>query len=296
MAVVLGLTLFFTLFTAGFLILLLKMIQKADPKKKDPSEGQTIHRAQDFLPIDAIGDGILRLSGGGYRAVLACTSTNYQLKTEQEREQIELSFQRFLNTITFPVSFYLETRKLDHRKRREELTKKLEETMADFPGLSRYGENYLYELKHLEREGVIYQKKRYVIVTLEGEKEESGGEEEEAIARKELQNRVQMIHNGLEAAGVHSYLLDKKGLTELLYAAYEREDASYAEAISDGEPLSFAVEGTNGLSALNPEEQLDGILRDSLTMLTGAGLDGLERARRARDFLEALREEGAKKK
>ena len=293
MLTVIGLTLFLGLLCGLFFWFLIRMIRKTDPKQTDPTEAEEVKSAQEFLPFERIEDGYLKLSGPHYRAVLCCTSTNYQLKTEEERDQIELSFQRFLNTITFPVSFFLETRLIDNRKRREELEANIRETVQTFPALANYARNYLYEMDHVDTGSNLYQKKRYVIVTLAAEsQEESGQEEEEILIQKELQGRIQSIRNGLEAAGVHSHLLDRKELTELIYAAYEREDTSYAEALASGEPFSLFVEGTGGLRDLTPAEQLDGILEDALRMLEGAGLGSEPRAKRAEEVLKTLRTEG----
>ena len=109
------------------------MIRKVDPKNKDVSEKSDIKTAQEFLPFEDITNNMIVLGQHRYRAVLNCSSTNYQLKTAGEREQIEMSFQRFLNTITFPVTFFMQTKVIDNSKRMEDLKRDAERTVREFP-------------------------------------------------------------------------------------------------------------------------------------------------------------------
>ena len=53
--------------------------------------------AQAFLPFVDINEDVIDLGGFKYRGVIECTSTNYHLKTEAEKEIIEQSFRNFLN-------------------------------------------------------------------------------------------------------------------------------------------------------------------------------------------------------
>lgn len=81
------------LFVGGIGGILFLLIRKLDPLQNDKSESRNLSIAQDFLPFEDIRNGMIILPDHKYRAVVECSSLNYDLKTEGEREQIELSFQ-----------------------------------------------------------------------------------------------------------------------------------------------------------------------------------------------------------
>lgn len=76
-----------------------------------PSNNST----QQFVPIKEVRDGIILLKDGGMRAVLICSSVNFSLKSEDEKNAILLQFQDFLNSLDFSVEIVVQSRKLDIR-------------------------------------------------------------------------------------------------------------------------------------------------------------------------------------
>ncbi|MEX0919274.1 MAG: hypothetical protein WDZ64_00810 [Parcubacteria group bacterium] len=70
---------------------------------------------QEFVPIKEVRDGIVILKDGGMRAILLCSSLNFSLKSEDERNAILMQFQDFLNSLDFSVEIVIQSRKLDIR-------------------------------------------------------------------------------------------------------------------------------------------------------------------------------------
>src|SRR3990167_5325417 len=70
---------------------------------------------QEFVPIKEVRDGIVILKDGGMRAILLCSSLNFALKSEDERNAILLQFQDFLNSLDFSIEILVQARKLDIR-------------------------------------------------------------------------------------------------------------------------------------------------------------------------------------
>ena len=70
---------------------------------------------QEFVPIKEVRDGVVILKDGGMRAILLCSSLNFSLKSEDERNAILLQFQDFLNSLDFSVQILVQSRKLDIR-------------------------------------------------------------------------------------------------------------------------------------------------------------------------------------
>lgn len=70
---------------------------------------------QEFIPIKEVRDGIILLKDGGMRSVLLCSSLNFALKSEEERQAILFQFQDFLNSLDFSIEIVVQSRKLDIR-------------------------------------------------------------------------------------------------------------------------------------------------------------------------------------
>ena len=70
---------------------------------------------QEFVPIKEVRDGVVILKDGGMRSVILCSSINFSLKSEDERNAILLQFQDFLNSLDFSIEILIQSRKLDIR-------------------------------------------------------------------------------------------------------------------------------------------------------------------------------------
>lgn len=75
----------------------------------------TTNATQEFVPIKEVRDGIVLLKDGGMRSILLCSSLNFSLKSEDERNAILLQFQDFLNSLDFSIEIVIQSRKLDIR-------------------------------------------------------------------------------------------------------------------------------------------------------------------------------------
>jgi hypothetical protein len=70
---------------------------------------------QEFVPIKEVRDGVVVLKDGGMRAIVLCSSLNFSLKSEDEKNAILIQFQDFLNSLDFSVEIVIQSRKLDIR-------------------------------------------------------------------------------------------------------------------------------------------------------------------------------------
>ena len=70
---------------------------------------------QEFVPIKEVRDGIVILKDGALRALLMASSINLALKSNDEQQAIIGQFQNFLNSLEFPIQFFIESRQLDIR-------------------------------------------------------------------------------------------------------------------------------------------------------------------------------------
>src|SRR3990167_2295884 len=68
---------------------------------------------QSFLDVAEIRDSILILRDGGLRSILAVSSVNFALKSEDEQNAIVASYQNFLNSLDFPIQILMQSRRMD---------------------------------------------------------------------------------------------------------------------------------------------------------------------------------------
>ena len=102
------------------------------------------------------------------------------------------------------------------------------------------------------------QKKRYIIIPYDEVVLLDNLTEDEKVnyAAKEIRNRCNIIMSNLESVGVISRILSTEELVELVYSCYNRDDYSYAEAISNKDAFSTFVHGTRDNFKNMPKEAL----------------------------------------
>jgi hypothetical protein len=77
--------------------------------KKDIPDAST----QRFLPFSQIRENIMIMKDNSARVVLKCSTINFLLKSSDEQDAIIISFQRFLNSLKFPIQILIRSLKLD---------------------------------------------------------------------------------------------------------------------------------------------------------------------------------------
>lgn len=252
---------------AGVGYMVYSTMKKTNPNNFDTTIKDNISTAQEFLPFDDIKDGMILLGGHKYRAVIEASSTNYNLKTDKEKELIEISFQRFLNSLTFPISFYIQTKVIDNSKMLTLLEEELKDSIKQFPNLSDYANNYFNEMTQLNAYiGNNKQKKKYIIVSFEDALNMQNLNEEEKYeySAKELYTRANIISEGLSSVGVKTKILNTEELFELVYSTYHKDNYSQVDNITNGEFLTLMTEGKNSaIEKVTDDATLDWILYEA---------------------------------
>lgn len=189
--------------------------------------------SQKFVEIEDIKNGVIIMKNGTLRAVLACSSINFALKSEDEQNALLYQFQNFLNSLDFPVQFIIQSRKIN-----------IEDYLKTLVKLEEDQENELLKLQISEyREFIralvegtnIMRKSFYLVIpfsTFEAKSSKgassffSGGknlkinEEDFQRARSQLSQRVDFIALGIRRCGIHSVTLGDKELAEFFWAKY----------------------------------------------------------------------------
>lgn len=256
---VIVITILFFILLGGMAFVVVRQVKKTDPENYDTSISDDITTAQEFLPFKDIKDGVIDMGGHNYRAVLECASTNYNLKTDKEKEIIEASFQRFVNSLTHPIVFFIQTKILDNTKILTKMREEIDITIENHPQMEEYANIYFNEMSNLsEYIGNNKQKKKYIIVPYNEaiNLERLSDKEKYEYSVKEVKQRASILAENLAAVGVKATLLDTKGLVELVYSTYHKDSFAHYENIANGEHLSLIIQGEK-----NPEEGLTNDMR-----------------------------------
>jgi len=74
---------------------------------------QPVIATQQFVNIESIENGVIKLRGGAYRKILIVSGINFDLKSSEEQEMIIFAFQGFLNSLDFSIQFFIHSRKMN---------------------------------------------------------------------------------------------------------------------------------------------------------------------------------------
>ena len=77
--------------------------------KKEHPDSST----QRYLPFSQIRENIIIMKDDSARLVMKCSTINFLLKNTDEQDSIIISFQRFLNSLDFPIQILVRSKKLD---------------------------------------------------------------------------------------------------------------------------------------------------------------------------------------
>lgn len=269
MMVVIGIILMLLLF-GGMGFAVFYQLKKTNPNNQDNSVKADIETAQEFLPFETIKDSMVNLGNHQYRAYIEVSSINYNLKTDKEKQIIEGSFQRFLNSLTHPISFFIHTKTMDNTRQMKSLEEDLQATLAEYPNLAEYAEVYYDEFGKIhERIGNTKQKKKYVIVPFDDASSltNSTDEEKYEYVLKEMYNRCVMVKDGLAAMGMESEILTTPEIIQLAASVYHRTNFTHIEGVVDGDFTALIVEGGTQNGDMDEKEKIDIILSEALKKL-----------------------------
>lgn len=266
MMIAVGITLLLLL-VGGMGFAFFYIMKKTNPNNVDSSIKSDIETAQEFLPFESIKDSMVNLGNHQYRAYVEASSINYNLKTDKEKNIIEVTFQRFLNSLTFPITFFIHTKTMDNTKQMKSLEEDLEATLVDYPFLQEYAEVYYKEFGDInERIGNTKQKKKYIIIPFDDASTLTNSSEEEKYdyVLKEMYNRCAMVKDGLASMGIECRILTTPEIIELATSVYHRANYMHVEGVIDGDFNSLIVEGKSKEDNQSETDKLDVILAEAL--------------------------------
>lgn len=224
------------------------------------TKSYTVESVFDFMEFDKIEDNmIITKKGTKYVMVVECQGVNYDLMSAVEKNAVEEGFIQFLNTLRHPVQIYTQTRTINlensiqtYRTKVQEIESQLEkeklqydkmvnsgnytdeEIKAAFYELTKttnlyeYGKDIIYTTEKMSLNKNVLNQKYYVVIPYYPEElGENNFDRQEItnLAFSELYTRAQSIIRTLGVCGVNGRVLNSNDLVDLLYVAYNRDDA-----------------------------------------------------------------------
>ncbi len=206
----------------------------AQIKTKRQSNGSP---TQNFLKLSEIRDDTIIMNDGTLRAVLAVSSTNFDLKSQEEQNALIYSYQRFLNSLEFHIQILMQSRKMDIAEYTERLKHIMERQTNEL--LRMQTSEYIDFINRLVESANVMNKNFYVIIPYEMSvtpakgsnffsklfsknktQEISSREQSFSDYQKQLEERVGSISSNLSSAGLRVVRLNTDQLIELVYNSY----------------------------------------------------------------------------
>ena len=230
------------------------------PVKKTSSKTFSIGSVFDFMEFDKIEDNmIIQKKGARYVMVVECQGINYDLMSQAEKVGVEEGFIQFLNTLSHPIQIYTQTRKvnlessiqtyksevdkIEQEYNRQKIryqnivsspnatAAQKQQALYEFTkerNLYDYGKDIIFNTEKMSLNRNILNKKYYIVIPYYSEDFGQGSWSKEEIQERafsELYTKAQAIIATLSATGVVGRVLSSVELADLLYFAYNRDEA-----------------------------------------------------------------------
>lgn len=213
-----------------------------------------------FMEFDKIEDNMIVQKGGKkFLMVIECQGINYDLMSDIEKTAVESGFIQFLNTLRNPIQIYIQTRTVNLEDSLKNYKDKLTKIEADLENkenrykimqesgrytekqlkmqllevqrqknLYDYGRDIIFNTERMSMNKNVLRKKYYVILSYYYNSADGETLEKSEIAEmafSDLYTKCQSTIRTLAVSGVNGRVLDSYELVDLLYNAYNRDEA-----------------------------------------------------------------------
>ncbi len=181
-------------------------------------------RAQ-LIPIKEIKNNIIINKKGKKIAVLKITPINFSIKPENVKETISAMFQKFLNSLDFPVQIVMNTETLDLRDYLTEVDKKIQQNKLFAELFTKYKEH----LEAITQQNKVMNRNFYLVIP----------------EKNDIEIQLQLCKNKLESIGLRTSRVLNAELSKLTNHFFEcvEEDGSLIPPTIENTP-SYVKVGT----------------------------------------------------
>ena len=228
------------------------------PVTKEKTKTFNVGSIFDFMEFDKIEDNmIIQKKGKRFIMVVECQGINYDLMSQAEKVSVEEGFVQFLNTLSHPIQIYTQTRKINLESSLQTYKTEVDKLEQEYQrqtlryrqvmqspnatdeqrkqalyeytkqkNLYEYGKDIIYNTEKMSLNKNILNKKYYVVIPYYSEEMGDYAQEEiREMAFSELYTKAQSIIRTLSMCGVIGKVMTSTELVDLLYVAYNRDDA-----------------------------------------------------------------------
>ncbi|MEK6858366.1 MAG: PrgI family protein [Nanoarchaeota archaeon] len=160
-----------------------------------------------FIPVKEISNNLIITAEKKKLAVLKITPINFSIKPEESKEAITLAFQRFLNSLDFPVQIIMSTETLDLSDYFKEVEKKIQ----DSDKFKELFKGYKTHLESLTKENNVVNRNFYLIIP----------------EKSDINIQLQICQSKLAAMSLKNIRLNNAELTLLLKRFFEAREGFY---------------------------------------------------------------------
>lgn len=213
-----------------------------------------------FMEFDTVDDNmIIQRDGSRFLMVIECQGVNYDLMSGVEKSSVEEGFVQFLNTLRNPIQIYIQTRSVNLENSISSYKEKLRKVEEKYnrmkmqyyemkesgeytkeqldraffeltkqSNLYEYGRDIINDTERMSLNKNVLNKKYYIIVPYYASELASNDLDKSEIknlAFSEIYTRAQSLISSISACGVRGKILRTNELIELLYMAYNRDEA-----------------------------------------------------------------------
>ncbi len=192
--------------------------------------------AQIFLDVAEVKEDVIILKDSSFRAIVAVSAINFDLKSTEEQDAIIIQYQNFLNSLDFPMQIVISSRKLNIAHYLEFIDKKSRQQNNELLKLqiSEY-KNFITQLVSVSN---IMDKNFYIIIpfssvenkdksffanvldNLNPKKSIQKKRENFETYKNQLFQRIDHISASLTGIGLRLTPLKTQEIIELLYNSY----------------------------------------------------------------------------
>ncbi len=210
-----------------------------------------VQSTKQLVEIADIIDNVVLLKNGSLRAVIEVSAINFELRSEGEQIAILQNFQRFVNSMDFPLQIVVNSRKLNI----DEYLKLIDESSNALTNelLKIQAAEYSKFVRELSDLSNIMSKKFYIVVPFYVFEAPSKSGITESIKsifkpssvvksltpeqletyKNQLLQRTELIFDGLIGMGLKTKLLEKPDLMDLFYGLYNPSSKSSFKQTED---------------------------------------------------------------
>lgn len=196
---------------------------------------------QKFVPIKDIRENVVLLKNGQLCMILLASSINFALKSEDEQRAILAQFQSFLNTLDFSLQIYIQSRRLNIDPYISHIQAQEEKQYNDLMRIQL--REYIDFIRQFTNEVEVMTKNFFVVVPympsiidskqgiskLLGNSSTTGSKKSDSFTenRSQLEQRVNIVEQGLNRLGIRTAPLANEELVELYYHIFNPRDVTH---------------------------------------------------------------------